>query len=295
MRFIVTGASGYVGRFLCRRLVNSGHHVTAISRRGVYIEGVNSLCHDFSIEGEISLFPASVDVAINLVAQSNLGGAYDYFEINRDIPARLVSMCDTHDVRRIIHVSTIGVHGVSTKGRGAFSEADAPNPSLGDTYAISKLAGELAVVDTCKGKTIEYTILRPPAVYGPGASTFGKLVSLVRSGIPLPLAGIGNANSYLGIHNLVDCLLACAASSNAANETFVVSDGTTISTPDLAREIAIVLGISSRQFYLPDQLVPVRALKSSLAINSNKIRAFLNWSPPVSFRDGLKEAVEAFS
>jgi UDP-N-acetyl-alpha-D-quinovosamine dehydrogenase len=294
VRYLVAGAGGYVGRFLCRKLIDCGHDVIAISRRAVAIEGAQTLCHDLSRDGEITSFPAQVDIAINLVAQSNLGGADDYFAINRDIPARLVSMCNAHGVRRIVHVSTIGVHGVSTRGRGAFSEVDEPKPLAGDIYAISKLAGERSIIDGCRGKSLEYSVLRPPAVYGPGASTFGRLVRLIRTGIPLPLAGIKNANSYLGIHNLVDALIACSVSPNAANETFIVSDGKTVSTSDLAEQIALALGLPLRQFYLPELLVPIRALTSSLALNDTKIVSLLNWTPPVKFSDGLKEAVEAF-
>jgi nucleoside-diphosphate-sugar epimerase len=108
------------------------------------------------------------------------------------------------------------------------------------------------------------------------------------------VAGIRNANSYLGVHNLVDAIITCATSPRAANETFVLSDGLKLSTPELARQIAEALGIASRQFYWPESLFPISALKSSLALNSNKIVTRLNWSPPVSFRDGLKEVIEAF-
>jgi nucleoside-diphosphate-sugar epimerase len=151
MKFVVAGAGGYVGRFLSWKLVNCGHQVTAISRRGTAIEGVVNLRHDLSIAGNIPQFPADCDVVINLVAQSNLGGAGDYFEINRDIPARLVQEAIRHGVGRVIHISTIGVHGVSTKGREDFSETDQPSPVAGDIYAISKLAGEHSLMEACGG------------------------------------------------------------------------------------------------------------------------------------------------
>jgi len=295
VRFVVAGAGGYVGGFLCRKLIDLGHDVIAISRRGVAIERVENVHLDLSRDEVIAPFTERIDVVINLVAQSNLGGTGDYFAINRDIPARLVSMCNTYAVHRIVHVSTIGVHGVSTKARGPFSEADEPNPQSGDIYAISKLAGERALIDACKGRSVEYTILRPPAVYGPRASTFGKLIRLIKTGIPLPLAGIRNENSYLGIHNFIDAIIVCSLSAKAADETFILCDGNIVSTADVAKHIAINLGVPSRQFYLPESLVPIRALKSSLALDNSKFVSLLNWKPPVSFYEGLREAVEANS
>lgn len=295
MRFVVAGAGGYVGGFLCRKLIDSGHHVIAISRRGVAIERVENVHLDLSRDEMIIPFKERIDVVINLVAQSNLGGADDYFAINRDIPIRLASMCATYGVPRIVHVSTIGVHGVSTKGRGPFSEADEPNPQSGDIYAISKLAGERALIDACKGRSVEYTILRPPAVYGPRASTFGKLIRLIKAGIPLPITGIRNENSYLGIHNLIDAIVICSVCSKAANETFVLCDGNIVSTADVARQIAISLGVPLRQFVLPESLMPIRALKSSLALDNSKFVSLLNWKPPVNFGDGLREVVDEYS
>jgi len=295
VRFVVTGAGGYVGGFLCRKLIDLGHDVIAISRRGVPIERVENLHLDLSRDEMVVPFKEGIDVVINLVAQSNLGGADDYFAINRDIPIRLASMCNTYGVPRIVHVSTIGVHGVSTKGRGPFSESDEPNPKSGDLYAISKLAGERALIEACKGTSVQYTILRPPAVYGPKASTFGKLIRLIKTGIPLPISGIRNENSYLGIHNFIDAIIVCSVSSNAADETFVLCDGSIVSTADVARQIAMSLGVPSRQFYLAESLMPIRALKSSLALDNSKFVSLLNWKPPVSFYDGMREVVEAYS
>lgn len=295
MRFVVAGAGGYVGGFLCQALIEAGHDVIAISRRGVGIEKVQNVHLDLSRDEMIVPFTERIDVVINLVAQSNLGGADDYFAINRDIPARLASRCNTYGVPRIVHVSTIGVHGVSTKGRGPFSEADEPNPQRGDTYAISKLAGERALIEACKGTSVEFTILRPSAVYGPRASTFGKLIRLIKTGIPLPIAGIRNENSYLGIHNLIDAILVCSVSSKAANETFVLCDGNIVSTVDVASQIAISLGVPLRQFYLAESFMPIRAFKSSLALDNSKVVSLLNWKPPVSFNEGLREVVDAHS
>jgi UDP-N-acetyl-alpha-D-quinovosamine dehydrogenase len=295
VRFVVAGAGGYVGGFLCRKLIDLGHDVVAISRRGVAIERAENVHLDLSRDEMIVPLTDRIDVVINLIAQSNLGGADDYFSINRDLPARLASMCNTYGVPRIVHLSTIGVHGVSTKGRGPFSEADEPNPQSGDIYAISKLAGETALIDACKGTSLEYTILRPPAVYGPRASTFGKLIRFIKTGIPLPIAGIRNENSYLGIHNLIDAILVCSVSSKAANETFVLCDGNIVSTADVAKQIAISLGVPLRQFYLTESLMPIRALKSSLALCNSKFVSLLNWKPPVNFDDGVREVVDAYS
>ena len=118
---------------------------------------------------------------------------------------------------------------------------------------------------------------------------------LIKTRIPLPLAGIRNENSYLGIHNFIDAIIVCSLSSKAADETFLLSDGNIVSTADVAKHLAMSLGVPLRQFYLPESLFPIRALKSSLALDNSKFGSLLNWKPPVSFYEGLREAVGANS
>jgi nucleoside-diphosphate-sugar epimerase len=127
-------------------------------------------------------------------------------------------------------------------------------------------------------------------------------MKLVAKSLPLPLDSINNFRSFVGIDNLVDFIITCLEHPAAANETFMVSDGEDLSTPDLIRRMARAMNRPAR--LLP---VPVWALKAgasllgkgdavqrlcgNLQVDISKSRELLGWSPPVSVDEGLRRAV----
>jgi nucleoside-diphosphate-sugar epimerase len=146
------------------------------------------------------------------------------------------------------------------------------------------------------------TIIRPTLVYGPNApGNFGRLVKLVRSGVPLPLAAINNSRSMIALDNLTDFIARCVAHPGAANETFVVSDGEDLSTPTIIREIAAGIGKSPRLFPIPAPLLEIclatigkrnlyHQLCESLCVDSSKSRSLLDWAPPLDARSAIRSA-----
>lgn len=146
-------------------------------------------------------------------------------------------------------------------------------------------------------------MIRPLLVYGPGApGSFGRLVSLVRSGVPLPFAGIDNQRSMVARDNLVHLIKACLQRPGAAGKTFLVSDGEDLSTPQLVRAIAVAMGRRARLFRVPDAILgsaigvtagePPRAqLLASLRVDMSDTMTALAWRPPRPVADRLRESV----
>ena len=131
---------------------------------------------------------------------------------------------------------------------------------------------------------------------------FGKLTRLVAKGLPLPLASIDNRRSLVGIDNLVDFIITCLEHPAAANETFLVSDGEELSTPDLIRRMARAMNRPARLLPVPKSVLMAAAamlgkremaqrLCGSLQVDISKARALLGWNPPVSLDEGLRRAV----
>jgi len=147
-------------------------------------------------------------------------------------------------------------------------------------------------------------ILRPPLVYGAGApGNFAQMLRLVDLGVPLPLANIKNKRDWLYVGNLVDALMTCATHPAAANNTYLVSDGEPVSTPEILRGLAKELGVSSRVLPFPISLLKLMAaifgkaeqvdrLVGSLQVDSTKIRHQLVWLPPYSFQEGFSKTVK---
>jgi nucleoside-diphosphate-sugar epimerase len=151
-----------------------------------------------------------------------------------------------------------------------------------------------------------HKFLRPPLVYGPGVKgNFARLLDLVRSGVPLPLAAVNNRRSFIGLDNLVDLLIRCVDHPKAAGQTLLISDGQDLSTPELLRMIANAMGRPARLFPMPVPLLrlagrvvgrlnEVDRLVGSLRVDSSATRELLGWIPPVSVEEGVGRMVRGY-
>jgi UDP-glucose 4-epimerase len=119
--------------------------------------------------------------------------------VNAGGTATLAAAAGTCGIRRFIYVSTVLVHGRSSPGR-PLTEDDPFRPD--GPYATSKVDAEEHVRRLADAAGMEWVILRPPMVYGPGArGNFRRLHKLVASGVPLPLARASAPRSLIGVDN----------------------------------------------------------------------------------------------
>lgn len=179
-----------------------------------------------------------------------------------------------------------------------FSELDMPNPH--NAYAVSKWEAEQALHKIEQETGLEIVVVRPPLIYGANApGNFAQLLRVVSRGIALPLASIHNHRDLIYVGNLVDALITCATHPAAAGQTYLVSDGESVSTPELLRRLAKAMGVPSRLFPLSPALLKtagklmgksaqIERLLGSLQVDSAKIRRELNWTPPYTMQEGLQ-------
>jgi nucleoside-diphosphate-sugar epimerase len=154
---------------------------------------------------------------------------------------------------------------------------------------------------------MEYVIIRPPMVYGPGApGNFGKLVTTVLRGVPLPLGAVYNRRSLIALDNLLSFILICSDSArfpNAANQIFVVSDCEDVSTTEFVKKIAKAARRSVRLVPVPVFIlkfllstVGMKAINDSLfgdlQIDATKARCCLKWRPVTSMDNQLAKVFE---
>jgi nucleoside-diphosphate-sugar epimerase len=128
---------------------------------------------------------------------------------------------------------------------------------------------------------------------------FAQMLRVLAKGIPLPLASVHNRRSLIYVGNLVDALILCATHPSAAGQTYLVSDGEDISTPDLLRQLGGAMGHPARLLPCPQSLLKlagrltgkadqVERLLGSLQVDSSKIRRELGWQSPFSLHNGLE-------
>ena len=311
MKVLVTGATGFVGRALVAQLVALGRlEVLALTRQvpanpvagAKYLPG-----GDLTSQTQWQPALAGVHVLVHTAARAHVlndravDPLAEFRRVNVAGTLRLAEQAAAMGVRRFVFVSSIGVNGVQSAPGKVFSEADQPNPH--NAYALSKWEAEQGLLRVAHETGMEVVIIRPPLVYGWGApGNFAALMRAVQRGWPLPLGAVYNQRSLVALDNLVDFIVTCLSHPQAANQTFLVSDGQDLSTAELVRGLARAAGVPAR--LLP---VPVWALQAgaallgkadamqrlcgSLQVDISKARGLLGWLPPVSVDEGLRRAV----
>jgi UDP-glucose 4-epimerase len=313
MRVLITGASGFIGRELVRVLEARRAHVFQALRdqrsppAGGPGPGAARRIGDIGPDTDWESALEGIEVVVHLAARAHvLGdrgseGAAAYWRVNAEGTARLCADARKAGVRRLVLMSTIKVNGESTAIDRPFVEDDRPAPT--DAYGRSKLAAE----DSVRSSGLEWTVLRPPLVYGPGVrANFERLIRWVAAGRPLPLASVRNARSMIYLGNLVDATARAVDDAAAANQLFLVSDGRDLSTPDLVRMIASGLHRRARLVPFPTGLLRgvaavlgrqavIDRLAGSLRVDSSHIRRTLRWDVPYGIEHGVAATVEAWN
>jgi nucleoside-diphosphate-sugar epimerase len=180
-------------------------------------------------------------------------------------------------------------------------------PAPRDPYGVSKWEAERALASVSADTGMETVIIRSPLVYGPGvAGNFLQLLKAIRRRIPLPFAGVKNRRSLVYLGNLVDGLTCCARDKRAAGQTYLISDGEDLSTPELMRRLGAAMGTVVHLWPVPvlllrgialitGQRAAMDRLTGCLQVDSSKIRQELDWHPPFSVNEGIADTAVWFS
>lgn len=309
--FLITGATGFVGRFLCKQLLTEGWSV-----RGTLLPSESTSSLVASVEPVVvellgpetpwSHTLTGIDTIIHLAARvhimsdPSLDPLAEFRKVNTQGTKHLAREAAKAGVKRLIFVSSIKVNG--EESAIPYTEDSSAQPS--DPYGISKWEAEQALRQIEAETGLEVVIVRPTLVYGPGVkANFLNMMKIIKRGFPLPLASITNKRSLIYVGNLVDSLATCATHPVAAGQTFLVSDGEDVSTPELIRRTASALDVPDRLFPMPPSLMrlagkltgmstSVNRLTGSLTVDSSKIRRELGWQPPFTMQSGLQATAD---
>lgn len=312
MKVMVTGATGFVGSALTTMLSYSGNYsVCGVSRRPFEsAAGEHIVIGGFGPDDAWAGALASVDVLVHCAARVHVMSetAADpltaYREVNVEGTLALARQAAKAGVKRFIFLSSIKVNGEATHASGAFAADDAPAPA--DPYSMSKWEAEQGLTEISHTTGMELVIIRPVLVYGPGVKgNFNSMMNWLYKGIPLPLGAIHNQRSLVALDNLLDLIVTCIQHPAAANQVFLVSDGEDLSTTQLLQQMAAALSKTARLIPVPTSVLEGTAkllgrsamaqrLCASLQVDMAKTCTTLNWRPPVSLTQGLKQAADEF-
>lgn len=305
----MTGASGFVGKSLCLELKSQGFAVfAAVRSKNPQVEDFEKIVvGSIDSKTDWSVALRNMDVVVHLAARVHVmaerseNPLAEFRKVNVEGTRHLAESVARAGVKRFVYVSSVKVNGEQTAL--PYTELDKPNPQ--DPYGVSKWEAEQALLQVAAKTGLEVVIVRPPLVYGAGVKgNFAQMIKALAKRIPLPLAAVRNLRSLIYVENLVDALILCSIHPKAAGQTYLVSDGEDVSTPELLGKLGIAMGLSPRLFSCSPALLKlvgkligksdqVDRLLGSLQVDSSKIRRELGWQPPFTLDEGLKATAKA--
>lgn len=313
MQIAVSGANGFVGRALCRVLLEAGHGVIALVRRpssiaeGV-LERVIADDHFASLAlGNPALDP--IDAFVHLAARVHVmqdgstDPLADYRAVNVKGALDAASAALLAGARRFVFVSSVKALGEGEPGR-PWREDDEPKPT--DPYGISKFEAEQALLAFGKTHGMEVAIVRPPLVYGPGVrANFLGLMRAISRGMPLPIGSVVARRSMVYVDNLADALRVLATSERPVHGVYHVTDNDDLTVAGMARAIGVAMKRPARLLPVPVSLLrgvgrvtgkvaQIDRLTSPLRVGGVRMRDELGWTPPWTVTQGLAETARAF-
>jgi nucleoside-diphosphate-sugar epimerase len=307
---LVTGATGFVGAALVARLCRDGIETRACVRRKV--ASMPDGDHTVQVGGltadtDWSRALAGVSVVVHAAARAHVmddtaaDPLTEFRRVNVEGALNLARQAAAAVVSRFVFVSSIKVNGEATRLGMPFYADDMPAPL--DPYGVSKMEAEKGLRELAAETGMEVVIIRPPLVYGPGVkANFAALMRAVQRGWPLPLGAAHNQRSLVALDNLVDFIVTCLSHPQAANQTFLVSDGQDLSITELVRGMAQAAGVRARLLHVPVWALRagasllgkgnvVQRLCGNLQVDISKARNLLGWAPPVSVEEGLRRTM----
>jgi nucleoside-diphosphate-sugar epimerase len=320
-RYLITGASGFIGGRLASRLAGDGHAVRCLVRASSDTTPLEALDVEIAV-GDLtnaaSLRDAVEDCDYVLhcgALVSDWATVPEMTAINVGGTRALLEASAAASVRRFVHLSTTDVYG--------FPDAAGIDESytarrFSNWYSQTKLQAEREVERVRASSTLETVILRPATVYGPGSREVIGEIARAIEGRHMLLVDRGRANAGLCyVENLIDAAILALGHEAAPGNAFNVSDGLDVTWKELTAGLADGLGCPEVRWSIPYRLAlglgfslehgyrlvrritglsapallsrqAVQVLGRSQEFSNRKLRETLGWEPRVDYREGLQ-------
>jgi nucleoside-diphosphate-sugar epimerase len=304
---------------MARNFASRGYHVRALvrdrSRAAPMLEtdGIELAEGDIRDDAALAVASEGIDVVYHIAATYRQAGIADavYREINAIAPAKVVEAAAAAGVARVVHCSTVGVHG------------DIENPPAneeapfrpGDVYQATKLEGEQAAREAGARTGVQVTIARPSGIYGPGDR---RLLKLFRGVVRKRWVTLGSGEIHYHltyIDDIVEGFRLCGEAAAAANGTFIIAGPEAPTLNELVATIAQVAGVQMPRLRLPVWpflaagaaceaiCVPlgieppiyrrrVEFFTKSRSFDISRARQVLGYEPTVGVREGVARTLE---
>ena len=251
---LVLGGSGFVGRSVCDKLVErsngAGGRITVPSRKPARAKHLQMLPTLHLVEADVHdpaqlrALVEGVDAVVNLVAI--LHGSEAAFErAHVALPRTLVAACAAAGVRRVVHVSALGISDSNEPGAPAA-------PSL---YLRSKTAGEAVL----RAAALDLTLLRPSVIFGEH-DRFLNLFATLQSVFPImPLAGAQARFQPVWVQDVAQAIVACLDRPDSIGQTYECAGPQVLTLRQIVEAAGRWSGHARRVIGLPEGLARLQA------------------------------------
>ena len=305
---LVSGASGFIGLMLIKELLERGHNVYGLVRRdNNYFNNknyTNIVIEDISKNINFNK-SVRIDYFYHLAAKTHdKTNNYDeYFRVNVLGLKNVLSYVSKLKIRKIIMLSSIKVNGEGfNTNEQIYSRHSKLNPK--DAYGRSKLEAENLLKEFCKINNINFVILRPPLVYGPGVKgNLSSLMNLIDKNIPMPIVKTNNMRSLISLTNLVDALIVVGLNDEIINKIYLIADDFPVKVEDLYKKIANSMDKKLFLINLPSKFLKVLLwpigkaklvdkISTSLIVDNTDIKTDTHWKANSSLLEELNNMIK---
>ncbi len=258
MRALVTGGHGFVGSYVVEELLKKDFKVTCLVRKSSDLKWVKNLPVDYyyaDIRDKISLqdFPKNIDYVYHIAGLIKGVSSQDYFQVNQYGTLYLLkaALQKNPQLKRFVLVSSVAAAGPSSSLKPK-TETDSETPV--SVYGKSKLGGEKILKEN--SGHIPYTIIRPPAVFGPrdtGMFTFFKTIKKLK-GLFL-IKPKKRFYSFIHARDLAEAIISSSLSDNTKNQTYYIVNDQFYSFEYVVSLISKEFSLKPRIYFLPNLLV----------------------------------------
>jgi polyketide synthase len=322
---LVTGATGFIGGHLVRRLAAHGCAVRCLVRAGsdtagLEQSGLELARGDLRDPGSLAGAVAGCEYVVHCAALvSDWATTAEIVASNVDGTRHLLAACRNASVGRIVHLSSTDVYG--HPGLPSVDEAHVGG-RFRNWYAQSKKDAEVEVRRAADAYGAAAVILRPATVYGPGSKdVVGEIARALRARHMLLIDGGRAVAGLCYVENLLDAVVLALGHPQAVGQAFNISDGLPVTWRRFTDDLARSLGCPPARFSLPYPLAEAigfglehayRLLRRSTGIelapllsrqavqvlgvdqdfDNRKARELLGWEPRVGYEAGLEATID---
>ncbi|MAS33204.1 MAG: hypothetical protein CL610_04305 [Anaerolineaceae bacterium] len=309
----VTGATGFLGGVVARKLADAGAQVRALARSPEKaaslrdVPGVEVVAGDVTRPEDMRLWVEGCDYVFHAAAAF---GSWQQQQAVNVEGTRNIMYAATSG-QRVVFVSSIAVYGYSRTG--TITEDDGPSPTAHDAYSVTKAEAEQVVQDIASENNISYAIIRPGMIYGPHGTQWTDTMFRLARRRPVFWLGNGSGSAFpIYMDDVADLMLLLATHPAAHNEVFNAVHPTPVTWRDFLLGYARLAGHQSWLSIPPKPVVALAKLAAAVVPTGNRLKAGpeaagsllnqrridmskaqnrLHWQPVVDLDTGLEKCV----